>query len=58
MLDAIVSIKTFGNATFGHCYFQMLSSNFLCKLCGPFKTFDEVPHVARLNRNEDRAKDE
>jgi len=44
MLDAIVSIKTFWNATFGPRYIQMISCNFLGKLCGPFKTFKQLLH--------------
>ena len=41
VLDAIVSNKTFGNATSAPTCFQILSSNFLCKLCGTFKTFEQ-----------------
>ncbi len=41
VLDAIVSTKTFGNATSAPSCFQILSCNFLCKLCGTFKTFEQ-----------------
>jgi hypothetical protein len=42
MLDAIVSIKTFWNATFGPWYSQVLSCNFFYKPCGRFKTFKQL----------------
>src|SRR5712691_4947344 len=41
VLDAIVSNKTFWNATSAPACFQLFSSNFLCKLCGTFKTIEQ-----------------
>src|SRR5260370_37547880 len=41
VLDAIVSIKTFWIATSAPACFQTLTCNFLCKLCGTFKAFEQ-----------------
>jgi hypothetical protein len=58
VLDAIVSNKTFGNATSAPTCFQTLFCNFLGKLCGTFKRFKQLLPLARLNPNDDRAEDE
>jgi hypothetical protein len=41
VLDAIVSDKTFGNATSVRTCFQILSSDLLGKLYETFKTFEQ-----------------
>src|SRR5260370_42391874 len=45
VLDAIVSNKTFGNATFAPACFQTIFCNFLCRFRGPFKTFEQDSHL-------------
>ncbi len=57
VLDALVSNKTFWNATSAPACFRIIFSNFLFKLCGSFKTFEkDLRLLVCFNRNDERGK--
>jgi hypothetical protein len=58
VLDAIVSTKTFGNATSAPPCSQTISCNFLCRFCGTFRIFEQYLLLVCFTQNDKRAKDE
>src|SRR5437016_3510289 len=51
VLDALVSNKTFANATSAPACSQIISCNFLCRFRGTFKTFEQD---LRFNQGHER----
>ena len=54
VLDAIVSNKTFGNATSAPACLQTICCNFLCRFCGTFKTFKQYSRLLISTHNDER----
>jgi hypothetical protein len=58
VLDAIVSTKTFGNATSANRQLAKISCNFPCRSCGTFKIFEPYLPIVCFTRNDKRAEEE